>query len=357
MAEKLGKPGWAPVCPDDRLRTIMIGCGNCIECRKKEQLKWMTRLYEDIKHHKNGKFVVFTFSNDSIAKLCEEHIQRLDKETGELVTLKIGDLTGYDRDNQIATRALHNFRNRWRKHYKKSPRHWMITELGHQGTENIHLHGILWVEQHFDEILARWQYGYIYPRPEDYHKPNYVTDRSITYVTKYITKRDPKHKEYKGVILCSPGIGRDYINKHTETRHAFKHTQTIEAYKTSTGHEINMNSYWRNKLWDEEQREALWIQKLNKGKKYICGEELDSSDTDGIRETVQWYRRKNAELGYGQRPNDNRRYEEEQRRETLHNKRLANSQDTKGKGAGTITIKKSVDKRTKKRIIKPAKKP
>ena len=67
---------------------------------------WQVRMLEDLKEHKNGRFITLTFSNESIKEIYEEV-----KETG---------LTGYDLDNQIATTAVRKFLERWRKEYKKS---------------------------------------------------------------------------------------------------------------------------------------------------------------------------------------------------------------------------------------------
>jgi len=113
--------------------------------------------------------------------------------------IKIKDLPGYERDNQIATQGMRHFLEGWRKKFKKSVRHWMITELGHKGTKNIHLHGIIWTNEHIDTIRERWKHGYIWPRKENTQK-TYVSNRTVNYIIKYITKRDLEHKEYKPKI-------------------------------------------------------------------------------------------------------------------------------------------------------------
>ena len=50
--------------------------------------EWQVRLHEEIRERKNGKFVTLTYSEEELNKLDEE----IDKE-----------LTGYNRDNAIAT--------------------------------------------------------------------------------------------------------------------------------------------------------------------------------------------------------------------------------------------------------------
>ena len=113
---------------------------------KKKAREWQVRLLEDVKHNTNGIFVTLTFSNESIKKIVSG--------------IRNG-IKGYELDNEIATKAVRKFLERWRKNNKKSVRHWLVTELGHEGTENIHLHGIIWTDKR-EEIEKNWQYGYIW---------------------------------------------------------------------------------------------------------------------------------------------------------------------------------------------------
>ena len=47
-------------------------------------------------------------------------------------------------DNDIATKTIRLCLERVRKLTGKSVKHWFITELGHEKTERLHLHGIVW---------------------------------------------------------------------------------------------------------------------------------------------------------------------------------------------------------------------
>ena len=123
--------GNIPPILDDRVKYVPVGCGNCIECRKQKAREWNVRLLEDIKTHRNGKFITLTFSDKAYADLAEVYKNKLD---------------GYNLDNAIATLATRRILERYRKKYKKTIRHWLVTELGHNGTENIHLHGIIWTD-------------------------------------------------------------------------------------------------------------------------------------------------------------------------------------------------------------------
>lgn len=188
--------GNIPPIQDPRVTAVPIGCGRCIECVKKKGREWQTRLYEHIKANKNGIFVTLTFSNESIKDIIK--------------LKKLENIKGYALDNAIATFAVRLWLERWRKRFKKSLNHWLITELGHNGTENIHLHGIVWTNEGLEAIRETWKYGYIWPR-ENSQQATWVGDATINYITKYITKQDFDHKEYVPKILTSPGIGKSYI--------------------------------------------------------------------------------------------------------------------------------------------------
>lgn len=184
--------GVIPAVLDERVKSVPVGCNNCIECRKKKAREWQVRLLEDIKEYKNGKFITLTFSNESIYKLSQ----------------KFKGLKGYELDNQIATQAVRYWLERWRKKHKKSLRHWLVTELGHNGTENIHMHGIIWTDESMEEVEKQWQYGIIWKGKEKNGKlENYVNESTVNYTIKYVSKMDLKHKGYKSIILTSAGIG------------------------------------------------------------------------------------------------------------------------------------------------------
>lgn len=278
--------GQAPPVIDERTRWVPVGCQNCIECRKQKARQWQARLTEDIKHNKNGKFITLTFSNEAILKLSEN----------------IKNAEGYQLDNAIATKAVRLFLERWRKEHKKSVRHWLVTELGHEGTENIHLHGIIWTDTP-EKIERIWSYGYIW-------QGQYVTTRTINYMTKYVTKIDADHKYYNSIILTSPGIGNGYINTINSRLNRYKPEKTQETYRTNTGTKIALPTYWRNKIYTEEQREKLWIEKLDKQERYILGQKISIKETDEIyNKLLKVAQAKNKKLGYG---SDEKNWSEEQ---------------------------------------------
>ena len=126
-----------------------------------------------------------------------------------------------------------------------------MTELGHNGTENIHLHGIIWTNKDRAEIEKNWKYGFIWC--ED--KKRNVGEDTINYCVKYISKQDFEHQNYKPIILTSSGIGRHYTKTLNFKNNKYKEGETNETYRTSTGHRMPLPIYLRNKRYTEDYRD------------------------------------------------------------------------------------------------------
>ena len=262
--------GNIPAVTDERTLFVPVGCGKCIECMKQKSRAWQVRLYEEIRENKTGKFVTLTFNNESLKELTRIY----KKEYKDYKKIE---------ENEIATIAVRRFLERWRKKYKKSVRHWLVTELGHNGTERIHLHGIVFTDKP-EEIEKIWQYGYVFIG-------DYVNESTISYIVKYINKIDVKNKGYQPKVLTSAGIGKNYLNRHDSSLNKYNGKETKEFYRTNSGTKLNLPIYYRNKLYTDEEKEKLWVQKLNEQKRYVCGELIDiSKNEDDYYGVLQHYR-------------------------------------------------------------------
>ncbi len=272
--------GEIPQCVDERVKNVPVGCGKCIECRKQKARGWQVRLQEDLRYNKNGKFVTLTFS--------ERELQKLDSE--------VKKLTGYDRDNEICRKAVRRFTERWRKKYKKTIRHWLVTEIGGKNTERIHLHGLLWTDNE-KEISKIWKYGNVKIGDGKVH---YVNERTVNYIVKYVSKVDEKHKNYVSKIYASNGIGKGYIEREDAKLNKYKEGETKETYTTRSGLEIALPVYYRNKIYSEEEKEKLWIEKLDKQERWVMGVKVDISEgEEEYNKLLKAKQLKNIELGYG----------------------------------------------------------
>nr|WAE43714.1 MAG: replication initiator protein [Microviridae sp.] len=323
--------GLIPTVKDERVMMIPIGCGECRECRKQKRREWHIRLLEEIKGTTlKGHMVTLTFSTESLKVLNENHLTKkidLPDGTTKKIKIPIKEIEGYDKDNAIATRAMELFRERWRKEHEIAVRRFTITELGNGKWEHMHIHGIIWTDKPKSEIQKHWQYGKVWSGNNG--KDTYVNETTIAYITKYITKLDPNHKSYKPIILCSPGIGKDYTNTQKSKDNIYKENNTNEAYKTNTGHKIALPIYYRNKIYSEEEREQLWIQKLDKQERYLNGKKYDvsKSNTEYLQ-ALAYAQHINKELGYGDNTiNWTEKNYEKQRRKLLHKRRLNNNEN------------------------------
>ena len=268
--------GNIPPILDKRVLMVPVGCGKCIECKKQKSRNWQVRLQEDIRVNKNAKFVTYTFS--------EHELQKLDNE--------IKKLSGYARDNEICRLAVRRYTERWRKKYGKTLRHWLVTELGHANTERVHMHGIVWTDK-VKDIGDIWKYGKIWIG-------DYVRAKTINYIVKYVNKVDQQHKTYNSKIFTSQGIGKEYVNRRDSQRNKYKKEKTIETYKTREGVELALPVYYRNKIYNEDERERLWLEKLDKEERYVCGVKVDiSKGEDEYYKLLEMMRQKNKRLGYG----------------------------------------------------------
>ncbi len=270
--------GNVPIPKDDRVLYVPVGCGRCFECRRQKRREWQVRLTEDIKLNKNAIFVTLSFSEQSLDSL--EKVIRWDNSY-------------YIRCNEIARLAVRRFLERWRKKYKKSVRHWLITELGQNNTERLHIHGLLWTDESKNVIEDFWKYGNIWIG-------DYVNERTINYIVKYLSKSDGVHKNYVPKMFVSKGIGSSYIESVNAKRNVFNDKETVETYVNRKGFKFGLPVYYRNKLYDEYERERLWLQKLDEEVRFVDGVKIDISDGDEeYVEVRKEARAKNLRLGYG----------------------------------------------------------
>lgn len=295
--------GIIPIPKNNKQLTIQTRCGWCIECRKRLASEWRIRLMEEYKTNRKAEFVTLSFAPEEIKKLEQEIINK-----------KFRGIEGTEIDvNILAAYSIRMYTERLRKKYKTTTKHWFITELGHTNTERIHLHGIMWRNENWNEkefkkdISEKWQYGNIYVG-------QYVTEKTINYIVKYITKMDEYHIGYKQRIITSKGIGKDYIKREGIDTNRFNNEKTNTKYRTKEGTLIELPRYYKDKIYSEEQREALWIQALEKGEIYIKGIkfELENQDDTQYRKDflncLETSRKDNKRSKYGTNKTVNKKY-------------------------------------------------
>ena len=243
--------GVPPQCPDERLLYVTAACGKCMECRKQNQRQWLVRMSEELRQEPNAYFITLTIDDESYSELSN--------------TYNLKD------NNEIATKAIRLCLERIRKQTGKSIKHWFITELGHEKTERLHLHGIVWGIGNDKLITDKWKYGITFTG-------FFVSEKTIQYITKYMTKIDEQHKEFTGKVLCSQGIGKGYTERSDANKHKYKKGETIETYRLRNGAKINLPIYYRNQIFTQKEREKLFIDKIEKGIIYVMGQPVSRDD-------------------------------------------------------------------------------
>lgn len=230
-----------PKCVDDRDLIIFVPCGKCLGCRRRKQTDWRFRMLNEFKYSDDRRFhfVTLTFSDESLKKLCDEFP---DLDINGRVTI-----------------AVRRFLERYRKKYRKSLRHLLVTELG-ENTGRIHLHGIFvgclcgsFSGSRFNVDIKAfqkiWSYGHVWF--------GWCSEASISYILKYIMKSTD---DYKPLLLVSPGLGKKYCEKHQ----LFHHSTPDKVWYcvTSSGHKIAMPRYYVNHIFSDDDREyhklMLW---------------------------------------------------------------------------------------------------
>ena len=301
--------GVIPPIYDDRITKVPIGCGKCMECKKQRANNWKVRLSEDLRINKNVKFITMTYSDESLEKLTEDILKKTKME-------------GYALDNEIARLSVRRFTENWRSKYGKTIRHWIVTELGTTNTERLHLHGLVWTDRTFEEIKDKWIYGNVILG--DGKGKHYVNEETVGYIVKYISKVDEKHKEYNSKVFVSKGIGSNYVERRDSNLNKYKGEDTKESYTTRTGLEIGLPIYYRNKIYTEEEREKLWINKLDQEVRWVDGVKVDVSESyDEYYKVLREKREINKVLGYGDdEENWEQRKYEQNRRNLIRKERI-----------------------------------
>ena len=154
------------------------------------------------------------------------------------------------------------------------------------------MHGLIFENRTIEEIQTKWEYGFV-------HFGNYVDNSTINYIVKYVTKIDKDHKGFEPVVLCSPAIGKEYTKKVNFKKNMYNGEMTKEYYTDESGHRIALPIYYRNKAYTEEERELLWIEKLNKKTRFVAGIEVKVDDYDRINKILEHRQKENKKLGYG----------------------------------------------------------
>ena len=101
-------------------------------------------------------------------------------------------------------------------------------------------------------------------------------------------------------MFYSNGLGRGYTEREDAKNNKYKEGDTKEYYRDRKGFKKAIPVYWRNKIYSDEEKEKLWIEKLDKQERWVDGKKIDiSKGEDGYWKALKYAREKNKRLGYG----------------------------------------------------------
>ena len=143
-------------------------------------------------------------------------------------------------------------------------------------------------------------------------KDNIEHSHSIRYTIKRIVKETEELMDEQKHLKNEQG---EPGNKTEKSEYLFMQ-ETIKD-ENSRGKKLAMPTYFRNKLWTDEEREQLWLQKLNKQTRYVRGEKIDVSTMEGEREydqALKYRQDENVALGYPAEPWSLKKYKKSRKK-------------------------------------------
>ena len=139
-------------------------------------------------------------------------------------------------------------------------------------------------------------------------------------------KQNEHDRNFIGKVLCSKGIGCGYFRRRDAKNNAFNpNGKTSEVYRLRNGAKIALPEYFRRKLYSDDERDKLWIEKQEKGFRYIMGEKVYVDDENTYNNLLEFYQKMGREL-YGDDPKewDAARQRERLRKMKLYRERMKN---------------------------------
>lgn len=254
--------------------TLIFHADSVKNAESKKSREWQVRLGEELKQWKYAYFVTLTFSPKSLRDIQFKH--------------------NICECNAVCGYAVRHFLERWRKDHKRSVKHWLISEMGHEKTERIHMHGIIFNNEPIEtEYLAKkWMYGEIWVG-------DYCNNQTINYIVKYVNKIDTDHKGFIGQIFASPGLGSSFMDKLYANEYKYRPGRTMNFYRLNNGAKVNLPTYYRNKLWNEEERELIWRDNMDLNHTLIAGNRYTANEQDHLDNILSKAQEVNIYAGYG----------------------------------------------------------
>ena len=103
------------------------------------------------------------------------------------------------------------------------------------------MHGIFFGNNAAELVIEKWKYGYVFIG-------NYVNEKTINYISKYMLKDDINNREFTGKVLTSAGMGKQYFERGDWkfNRYNGKYVRkTVATRKYLIARRKALRKYWR----------------------------------------------------------------------------------------------------------------
>lgn len=236
---------------------VRVPCGKCERCIERRKMEWGFRMEEEMKISKTCYFVTLTY--DSLWVPYNKYGQKT------LVPYRLNDkgkryskgdtpaeidisLQGYWKRLRQAELRSDTTRENLFMNLNKGDKikYYACGEYGENNTQRPHFHAIIFNASECN-IKEAWPYGNVMVLKG--------MKNTIAYVMKYLDKRYGKEKEWKRepeFNTMSEGIGLEWVEKNKEW---YKQNIDIMFVVNSLGFRIPMPKYYRDKIFDELDRE------------------------------------------------------------------------------------------------------
>lgn len=221
-----------PIKIKTELGEIPVACGKCPPCYKRRVDSWVFRLQQEDLAHKHSHFLTLTYDTRSIP-ISKNGFMTLDKSD------------------------FQNFMKRLRKLTPNKIRYYACGEYGEINSRP-HYHAIVFGVDRATLFRDAWLVPHTQTSIGQIHVGK-VSGDSIAYTTKYLHKKKTIHKHKRDdrvpeFSLMSKGLGSNYLTPEIIKYHR-AHLDQLYVTKRG-GHRIAMPRYYRNKIWNEEERSS-----------------------------------------------------------------------------------------------------
>ena len=124
-----------------------------------------------------------------------------------------------------------------------------------------------------------------------------------------LSYRSAEQAGYKaGTVSARPAVATHPCTcpfKHKTSKNKYQGDKTDETYRLPNGAKSSLPIYYRNKIYTDEEKEKLWLNKLDKQERYINGTKISVKNGEELYyKVLKTAQETNKRLGYGDRGKD-----------------------------------------------------